>query len=53
MAFIGYADTQPVMPNTTDANGNPLAATVADIPSVSRYDVYMWEMRNPTTTIDT
>lgn len=41
------------MGNTTDASGNPLAATVADIPSVSRYDVYMWEMRNPATTIDT
>jgi hypothetical protein len=41
------------MANTSDENGNPLAATVADIPTVSRYDVYMWEMRNPATTIDT
>jgi Flp pilus assembly protein TadG len=41
------------MANTTDANGNPLAATAADIPNVGRYDVYLWEMRNPTTTIDT
>jgi hypothetical protein len=41
------------MANTSDENGNPLAATVADIPSVSRYDVYKWEMRNTATTIDT
>lgn len=41
------------MANTTDADGNPLAATAADIPNVGRYDVYLWEMRNPTTTIDT
>lgn len=38
---------------TSDEDGNPLAATVADIPNVSRYDVYLWEMRNPATTIDT
>jgi Flp pilus assembly protein TadG len=41
------------MTNTSDENGNPLAATAADVPNVSRYDVYMWEMRNPATTIDT
>jgi hypothetical protein len=51
---VNYGWTQSQwMTNTTDQNGNPLAATVADIPSVSRYDVYMWEMRNPTTTINT
>lgn len=39
--------------NVVDADGNPLAPTAADVPSVSRYDVYQWEMNNPTTTINT
>ena len=41
------------MTNVTDENGNQLAPTVADIPNVSRYDVYEWELRNTATTIDT
>lgn len=40
------------MANTTDDDGNALAATAADVPTVSRYDVYKWEMNNPSTTID-
>jgi Flp pilus assembly protein TadG len=35
------------MANTVDSSGNPLAATAADVPSVSRYDVYQWEMAHP------
>lgn len=40
------------MAAVTDEDGNPLATTTADIPDVSRYDVYKWEMNNATTTID-
>jgi Flp pilus assembly protein TadG len=40
------------MANTFDEDGNALAATAADVPTVSRYDVYKWEMANPTATID-
>ena len=35
------------MANTEDSDGNPLAATAADVPGVSRYEVYLWEMANP------
>lgn len=45
-------DRSQWMTNAVDTNGNPLAATAADVPSVTRYDVYQWEMNNPTTTID-
>jgi len=45
-------DRSQWMSNTFDEDGNPLAATAADVPTVSRYDVYKWEMANPTTTID-
>ena len=31
-----------------DEDGNPLAATEADVADVSRYDVYKWEVANPT-----
>jgi len=36
------------MAKTVDADGVPLAATNADVAGVSRYDVYKWEMENPT-----
>jgi hypothetical protein len=32
----------------TDDDGNPLAASEADVASVSRYDVYKWEVAHPT-----
>jgi len=35
------------MAKTVDADGVPLAATAADVAGVSRYDVYKWEMENP------
>jgi len=35
------------MANTINADGTYLAPTAADIPSVTRYDVYKWEMQNP------
>ena len=35
------------MANTINADGTFLAATAADVPSVTRYDVYKWEMANP------
>lgn len=34
-----------------DEDDIPLASSVADIPNVSRYDIYKWEMRNFSTTI--
>jgi hypothetical protein len=40
------------MDAVTDEDGNPLIDDEADVPTVSRYDVYKWEMANPTTTID-
>jgi len=40
------------MTNAVDEDGNSLAATAADIPTVSRYDVYKYEMNNPSSTID-
>lgn len=35
------------MTQVTDENGVQLAATAADVPGVSRYDIYKWEIRNP------
>ena len=43
---FGWNRTQ-WMANVTDEDGVVLAATAADVQNVSRYDVYLWEMRNP------
>lgn len=52
--WVNYGKTQiEWMAMVTDEDGNPLASSVADIPNVSRYDVYKWEMANAATTIDT
>ena len=40
------------MANVTDEDGNQLATIPADVPNVSRYDIYQWELRNKSTTID-
>jgi hypothetical protein len=50
---VNYNMTQAQwMAAVTDEEGNQLATIPADIPSVSRYDVYKWEMREAATTID-
>jgi Flp pilus assembly protein TadG len=36
------------MANLLDEDGNRLVASEADVPSLSRYDVYKWEVANPT-----
>jgi len=36
------------MANLLDEDGNPLVPSEADVPSLSRYDVYKWEVANPT-----
>jgi len=43
---FGWNRTQ-WMANAVNADGTYLAATAADVASVSRYDVYKWEMNNP------
>ena len=37
------------MSAVTDEDGNPLATTQAEIAGVSRYDVYLWEIRERAT----
>ena len=36
------------MANLLDEDGNRLVASEADVPTLSRYDVYKWEVSNPT-----
>jgi hypothetical protein len=45
---VNYGLTHDQWMDLTDEDGNPLAATEADVASVSRYDVYKWEVANPT-----
>lgn len=47
---VNYTWDRPTwMLNVTDENNVRLAMSDADVPSVSRYDVYKWEIRNRAT----
>lgn len=49
---VNYGMNQSAwMAAVRDEDDIPLASSVADIPNVSRYDIYKWEMRNFSTTI--